>query len=92
MLAASTQGRRPGSHQEEEMYSMAYEPRIATALAQEHIDRQVGRATARAAARSAGRSTTEEDTPVPTRARHRLGLVELAHRVVTSGARLRAHA
>ena len=74
------------------MYSMAYEPRIATALAREHIDRQVGRATARTTARSAARSTTEGKMPVPTRRRHHLGLVELARRVATSGARLRAHA
>jgi hypothetical protein len=93
MLATSTQGRARASHQEEDMYSMAYEPRIATALAQQHIDREVARATARATARSARLPRmAEETTPVRTRRPLRIGLGDLARRVAASGAHLRAHA
>ena len=75
------------------MYSMAYEPRLATALAQEHIDREVGRATALRTARSVRRPhVAEETTPVPGQRPLRTGLTELARRVATSGAHLRAHA
>jgi len=73
------------------MYSMAYDPRIATALAQEHIDRRIGRTTATATARSGRRPRrTGAESPVATRPPHRL--VQLARRVTTTGTWLRAHA
>ena len=72
------------------MYSMAYDPRTAAALAQEHIDRQLGitatHATGRAARRAPARDVSV-DAPVPSRAPLRTTLTELARRVATSGTR-----
>ena len=77
------------------MYSMAYDPRTAAALAQEHIDRQLGIAAVHATARSARRTRVSErnvEAPVPTRPLLRMSLTELARRATMAGARLRARA
>ena len=72
------------------MYSLAYDPRTAAALAQEHIDRQLGITAAHATARSVRRSRARDasvDAPVPTRPPLRTILIEPARRVTTSGMR-----
>jgi len=78
------------------MYSMAYEPRMARALAQEHIDRQVRTADAHATAHALRRSRRVEkdviDAPVSSRPPLWVGLAELVRRRTTSGARLWARA